>query len=78
MGFLKPSTPSLTAAAPATVTSSEPEVVAEVVRTDAAADYDQKASRRRGLLSTILTDQHHHSSTPLAQSARKNGNTTLG
>ncbi|MBR5895459.1 MAG: hypothetical protein IKZ13_07950 [Akkermansia sp.] len=71
MGFSKPSP------APAPAVQSEPPVVAEVVQQDAQADYDQKAARRKGLLSTVLTSPKHSSAAALA-SANRMSNTTLG
>lgn len=46
-------------------------VVTETTDTDAANDYEQSSSRRKGLLSTILTSRRE-------QKAAAEGNTTLG
>ncbi len=50
MGFAKPKAP----AAPATVTTPPP-TVTETQENDLKADYSQRAARRKGLLSTILS-----------------------
>ncbi len=53
-------------------TSVEPPTVSDTQEQDARSDYEQKASRRRGLLATILSDSNR-SKTPAAP-----GNSTLG
>lgn len=72
MGFMKPS-------APASV-ETPPPVVAETADTDTQNAYDQKASRRRGLLSTILSRRGsavgNNSAGTTAQNAESQ--TTLG
>ncbi len=50
-------------------------VVAETQEPDTQADYEQKSARRRGLLSTILTNNKQSSLAPAAPAAN---NTTLG
>lgn len=60
---------------PATVTT-EPPVVAETHEVDTAAEHDQRASRRKGLLSTILSD--HHRRNGLHTAAAATDNATLG
>ncbi len=55
---------------------STPPVVAETQDTDAQADYEQKAARRRGLLSTILSNKEKN--TGLAPAAPVGNNSTLG
>lgn len=71
MGFsVKTSTPQ----APAVDTT--PPVVAETHEGDTAADYEQKSARRRGLLSTILTNKQNRNS--LAPATPTAENTTLG
>lgn len=68
MGFTKPSAPAV---------ETKPPVVAEVVEQDAQKDYDQKSSRRKGLLSTILSTQKNRGGAMNA-AASHSGNTTLG
>lgn len=51
--------------------STPPPVVADTVDSDSGANYEQKASRKKGLLSTILSKQNQHTATT-------GGNTTLG
>ncbi len=80
MGFLKPSvpsTPTIVNSAPATV-KDDPPVVTEVQVNDAAADYDQKAARRKGLLSTILTDRSTRRDAALIAAGDNSANSTLG
>ncbi len=73
MGFSKIlKTPEI--AAPATV-STPPPTVTETQETDVQADYNQRASRRRGLLSTILSNRNRSSA---GGSGNTGGNTTLG
>ena len=56
--------------------NSEPPVVTETQETDMQVDYEQKSARRRGLLSTILTDNGKRSAlTPTRPEAE---NKTLG
>lgn len=55
---------------PATTTTVIP-VVSETTDNDTANDYDQSNSRRKGLLSTILTARRE-------QKQPAEGNTTLG
>lgn len=63
MGFKKaPKMPATTEAIP---------VVSETTDNDTANGYDQSTSRRKGLLSTILTSRR-------AQKQAAEGNTTLG
>lgn len=57
----------------ASTVSTPPPVVADTADTDAAAAYEQKASRRRGLLSTILSDRNRENTVP-----QSGENTTLG
>lgn len=79
MGFLKPSVPSAPAVVNSTpVVKNDPPVVTEVQATDAAADYDQKSARRKGLLSTILTDRSTRGNGALTATATDSGNSTLG
>lgn len=71
MGF------SVDASAPqAPAVDTTPPVVAETHEADTAADYEQKSARRRGLLSTILTNKQNRGS--LAPATPAPGNTTLG
>lgn len=79
MGFLTPSAP----AAPTVVRSTptvkdDPPVVTEVQANDIAADYDQKSARRKGLLSTILTNRSTRVNAALTSATANSGNTTLG
>ncbi len=60
------------AAAPATV-KTPPPTVTETLESDTQEDYNQRASRRKGLLSTILSN-HNRS----RQDNGSAGNTTLG
>ncbi len=70
MGFNKLfRTPS--AAAPATV-STPPPTVSETQENDSLADYNQRASRRKGLLSTILSNRNRNGGSAAA------ANQTLG
>jgi len=69
MGFMKPSVPS----SPPVETT--PPVVAEVAEADTKADYNQKASRKKGLLSTILTAPRRGGAMAAASNAN---NATLG
>lgn len=55
---------------------STPPVVAETHDTDAQADYEQKATRRRGLLSTILSNKEKNAG--FAPAAPAANNSTLG
>lgn len=54
--------------------STPPPVVADTSASDAGAAYEQKATNKKGLLSTILSKQRqqHSAHSPAA------GNTTLG
>ena len=61
---------------PAATVSTPPPTVADTQEQDAQADYSQKASRRRGLLSTILSNRRQGSNG--STSAPPSGNTTLG
>lgn len=74
MGFLKPSAPSVSS----TPTLSDPPIVTEVSEVDAQADYDQKSSRRKGLLSTILAGRSDGSRGLMSSSAPHSKNSTLG
>ncbi|MBE6419248.1 MAG: hypothetical protein E7031_03880 [Akkermansiaceae bacterium] len=56
--------------------NTEPPVVADTQDTDTQAGYEQKSARRRGLLSTILTNNGKRGS--LAPAAPPTDNTTLG
>ncbi len=69
MGFAKPSTPAV---------DNSPAIVSEVIDSDAAADYDQKASRRKGLLSTILTARRQQNTGGMKPASTPSGNDTLG
>lgn len=69
MGFMKPSVPS------APPVQSPPPVVSDTVESDAKEDYSQKASRKKGLLSTILTNKRSAGAMAAAQGT---GNSTLG
>ncbi|MBR3927357.1 MAG: hypothetical protein IKJ58_11410 [Akkermansia sp.] len=69
MGFAKPSTPAV---------DNSPAIVSEVIDSDAAADYDQKASRRKGLLSTILSARRPQNSGGMKPASTPSGNDTLG
>ncbi len=60
--------------APATV-STPPPTVSDTQDRDTQADYEQRASRRRGLLSTILSNRRQSEGNA---SATASGNTTLG
>lgn len=53
-----------------------PPVVAETQPTDTAADYNQRNARRRGLLSTILTDKGKSDSSGVL--SRVSDGSTLG
>lgn len=68
MGFAKmPSSPK--------TVSTPPPVVAETVESDTQADYEQRASRKKGLLSTILSNQKASGGSLTPQST---ANKTLG
>lgn len=69
MGFVikTPKTPTI---------ESEPPVVTETQETDMQADYEQKSARRRGLLSTILTDNGKRNA--LSPTRPESENRTLG
>ncbi len=56
--------------------STPPPTVADTQPQDVRADYEQQAARRRGLLSTILSDSNRRNA-PLATTGAT-GNTTLG
>ncbi len=71
MGFMKPKAPSVPEI------KKEPVIVTEVVDTAAESDYSQKATNRKGLLSTILSSQKNGGSA-MSASASHRGNTTLG
>ena len=71
MGFMKPKAPSTPEI------KKEPVIVTEVVDSAAEGDYSQKASNRKGLLSTILSSQKNGGSA-MSASASHRGNTTLG
>ncbi len=58
-----------------TVIESEPVTVTETQEVDMRADYEQRASHRRGLLSTILSNRNR---TAALASSSTGGNTTLG
>ena len=60
---------------PATVIS-EPPVVAETHEPDAVAEHEQRAARRKGLLSTILSDSNR--SKGMQAAATNAEQTTLG
>lgn len=70
MGFMKPSVPSTPAV------ESLPPVVSDTVESDAKSDYSQKASRKKGLLSTLLTNKRPAGT--MAAAAQGTGNSTLG
>lgn len=71
MGFMKPS-------APATI-EEPPPVVAETADSDTQNTYDQGASRRRGLLSTILSRRENNAGNTSANSTQNAGKqSTLG
>lgn len=71
MGFMKPS-------APATI-EEPPPVVAETADSDTQNAYDQGASRRRGLLSTILSRRENNAGNTSANTAQSAGlHSTLG
>ncbi len=76
MGFSKIFKPSVhhvaakVASPPPTVADSQPQ--------DTQADYAQKASRRRGLLSTILSDSNRRTSPLTPAGPGSTGNKTLG
>lgn len=55
--------------------STPPPVVADTIDSDTAANYEQKATRKKGLLSTILSKQHQSNNTP---ATANRGNSTLG
>ena len=79
MGFLTPSAPPAPTVIRSTPTvKDDPPVVTEVQANDIAADYDQKAARRKGLLSTILTNRSTRVNAALTSAAADSGNTTLG
>ncbi len=63
-----------TVVAPATDTTPPP-TVTETQDTNLQADYAQRASRRRGLLSTILSNRNRSNALGGGDSG---GNTTLG
>lgn len=68
MGFAKmPSSPK--------TVSTPPPVVAETVESDTQADYEQRASRKKGLLSTILSTRKASDDSLTPQSAARQ---TLG
>ncbi len=71
MGFKK----MFKASSPATVTVAPP-TVTETLESDSQADYAQQASRKRGLLSTILSNRNNRSVEGASASAA--GNKTLG
>lgn len=76
MGFVKKIiAPSSTPRSIKTVAATTPPpVVADTVESDSAAAYEQKASNKKGLLSTILSKQHRQN----AANQAGTGNTTLG
>ncbi len=63
---------STAAESPATVTSTPP-TITETQEVDTRADYAQRSARKRGLLSTILSNRNR-----AAGSSYSGGNTTLG
>lgn len=71
MGFMKPKAPA------ASDIKTEPVIVTEVVDTAAEDAHSQKAANRKGLLSTILSEQKNAGS-PMSAPASHHGNTTLG
>ncbi len=75
MGFskiFKPSPP------PVTTVAAPPPTVADTQPQDAEADYVQKASRRRGLLSTILSDSNRRNAPMAPTGTGDAGRSTLG
>ncbi len=73
-GVEKP-TASAAAAPVVTVVKSAPSVVAETQEVDLRADYEQRATRRRGLLSTILSNSNREAG---QANSSAGSNTTLG
>lgn len=55
---------------------TEPPVVAETLSTDAETDAEQQSARRRGLLSTLLSDRRKPGA--LAPTPPQHNSTTLG
>ncbi len=76
MGFNKlfKSSPQVVVASPATV-STPPPTVTETQESDTQADYAQRSSRKKGLLSTILANRNR---TAGLSSGNADGNKTLG
>ncbi len=72
MGFSKISSPSPTTT---DTTSTTPPTVTETQETDTQEDYAQRSARRRGLLSTILSNRNR---TAGLGDGNSGGNKTLG
>ncbi|MDO5471213.1 MAG: hypothetical protein Q4F38_07910 [Akkermansia sp.] len=68
MGFMTPDTPAV---------DTTPPVVADVADDDTRNAHDQKASLRKGLLSTILSNQKNTGGA-MSASTGNSGNSTLG
>ena len=60
-----------TAPTPPSTVSTPPPTVSDTQESDTQADYEQRASRKRGLLSTILTNRRRGETAPA-------GSNTLG
>lgn len=74
MGFFKKPKISASSATESTPVHTPPPVVSETVEDDATNNYDQKKANRRGLLSTILSNQNKGN----ALAPQTGGNSTLG
>ncbi len=62
-----------TAAASTSTVDTTPPTITQTQESDTRADYAQRSARKRGLLSTILTNRNRTTG-----SSQSGGNTTLG
>ncbi len=74
LGIDNVSTAATTAPATTTTVETSPPVVTATQDTDTQADYAQRSSHKRGLLSTILSNRNRAS----GMSSSSGGNNTLG